>query len=193
MSEALHIAGVLASTNLDELVKSVSCDANRKSCAYDECEDCVIQACTMIDFSKVDSTDLSYKQWVSKVIWREVDGAGVSSKIIVKDDLTERCDHFVDTFESRLHVFKKHSFNIRNHYQDIRENLSGDEVLIHIDYSENYSCEYASEVQSVHFGGSHQQAYMHTGALYTQSGDPQAYTRVVLLYLVFCYLGEYSS
>ena len=41
-------------------------------------------------------------------------------------------------------------------------------ALIHIDFSENYLCGYASEIQSVHFGASHQQATLHTGMLYVK-------------------------
>ncbi|KAK1878039.1 Enolase [Dissostichus eleginoides] len=37
--------------------------------------------------------------------------------------------------------------------------------------SENYSCKYSQEIQSVHFGGSHQQASLHTGVLYTAGGQ----------------------
>lgn len=34
-------------------------------------------------------------------------------------------------------------------------------------FRENYTCKYSQEIQSVHFGGSHQQATLHTGVLYT--------------------------
>lgn len=38
--------------------------------------------------------------------------------------------------------------------------------MIHIDFSENYTCKYSTEVQAVHFGSSHQQATLHTGVFY---------------------------
>jgi hypothetical protein len=43
--------------------------------------------------------------------------------------------------------------------------------LIHIDFAENYVCCYSSEIQSVHFGGSHAQATLHDGVLYSQSNE----------------------
>lgn len=49
--------------------------------------------------------------------------------------------------------------------QTLRENLADNECLLHVDFSENYSCKYAQEVQSVLSGGSHQQAMLHTGLL----------------------------
>nr|XP_046230013.1 uncharacterized protein LOC124051031 [Scatophagus argus] len=44
--------------------------------------------------------------------------------------------------------------------------MSKEEAVIHIDFSENYTCKYSSEIQAVHFGSSHQQANLHTGVLY---------------------------
>lgn len=43
------------------------------------------------------------------------------------------------------------------------------EALIHVDFSENYSLKYATEVQSFHFGGSRQQVSLHTAVIYTHS------------------------
>lgn len=40
-------------------------------------------------------------------------------------------------------------------------------MMLHIDFSDNYLCKYSQEIQAVHFGGSHQQATLHTGVLYT--------------------------
>ena len=75
----------------------------------------------------------------------------------------------VECFQGRLLQFKKHNYNIRRQYQvykQVRENLTASDCLIHIDFSENYHCKYNNEIQSVHFGGSHKQASLHTGVLY---------------------------
>ena len=42
--------------------------------------------------------------------------------------------------------------------------------VCHVDFSENYTCKCSDEVQSMHFGGSHQQASVHTGVYYTKDG-----------------------
>ncbi|XP_053085679.1 uncharacterized protein LOC128317503 [Pangasianodon hypophthalmus] len=44
--------------------------------------------------------------------------------------------------------------------------MAENECIIHVDFSENYICKYASEIQAVHFGASHEQATLHTGVLY---------------------------
>ena len=47
--------------------------------------------------------------------------------------------------------------------------MSPSECVIHIDFSENFSGKFGSEIQSVHFGVSHKQVTLHTGVLY--AGD----------------------
>ena len=77
-------------------------------------------------------------------------------------------------FETHLKPrFTTHTFNIGHQYRTLRslkEQMSADEVTVHVDFSENYTCRYGEEIQSVHFGGSHRQASLHTGVYYTTKG-----------------------
>ena len=66
----------------------------------------------------------------------------------------------MELFNSYIKRFKQHHFNIKQQYAFWKR------ALIHVDFSENYSCKYSSQVQAVHFGASHQQATLHTGVLY---------------------------
>ena len=60
----------------------------------------------------------------------------------------------------------RHFFNIGHQYKTLRflrENLDEGEIMIHMDFSENYSCKYQKEIQSVHFSVSQKQISLHTG------------------------------
>lgn len=46
--------------------------------------------------------------------------------------------------------------------------LSGTNCIVHVDFSENYACKLAEEVQGMHFGASRHQVSLHTGMIYTQ-------------------------
>ncbi|CAH2012754.1 unnamed protein product [Acanthoscelides obtectus] len=51
-------------------------------------------------------------------------------------------------------------FNIKTQYRSYRDaidNLKSDEIVLHIDFSENYSCKCFEKVQCHHFGGSRKQ------------------------------------
>jgi len=70
-------------------------------------------------------------------------------------------------------AFSNHVYNIRHQiraYRNLKNNLKQHEVVIHVDFSENYSCRYFSEVQACHFGASNCQATLRTGVLYTADG-----------------------
>ncbi len=65
--------------------------------------------------------------------------------------------------------FKRHLFNIKNQnreFKSCKENLVENEAAILVDFSENYSCKLAKEIQSYHFGSSRNQATLHTGVFY---------------------------
>lgn len=63
----------------------------------------------------------------------------------------------------------KHTRNIVVQFtavKSLKEHLKKDEVLIHVDFSENYSLKYHEEVQGFHFGASRGQVAIHTVVLY---------------------------
>lgn len=71
--------------------------------------------------------------------------------------------------ENSLEKFMQHTGRKNHQYcamREQKETLRENEVIIHIDFSENYSCKYANEVQALHFGGSRRQVTLHTGVLY---------------------------
>lgn len=96
------------------------------------------------------------------------DQEGPKVKISVKQIVEGTQEQLAEQFHTHLSKFKKHSFNIRQqyaYYRELRKSMATDECLIHIDFSENFTCKYSSEIQAVHFGSSHHQATLHTGIL----------------------------
>ncbi|MGH0127646.1 UNVERIFIED_CONTAM: hypothetical protein FKN15_071801 [Acipenser sinensis] len=62
--------------------------------------------------------------------------------------------------------------------KELKDRLAEDEVVVHIDYSENYSCKYHKEVKETHFGGSHAQITLHTGVIYLSGGRIESFSTV---------------
>ena len=76
-----------------------------------------------------------------------------------------------DELNKDLQQSARHFFNIGHQYKTLRflrENLDEGEIMIHTDFSENYSCKYQKEIQSVHFGASQKQISLHTGVAHTK-------------------------
>jgi hypothetical protein len=112
--------------------------------------------------------------------WRVVDHEYVNkstrkiekTKRVQKVKIEGTVDGLDDRFEENVvRKLARHVFNIRHQYQQLKlkkESLAQNEMLMHIDFSENYTLKYHSEIQSCHFGASNQQVTLHTGMLYTQ-------------------------
>ena len=59
-----------------------------------------------------------------------------------------------DEVDKDLPRVTKLNFNTHHQYialKPLREDLSPDELMLHIEISENYNCKYGSEIQSMHF------------------------------------------
>ncbi|XP_050516441.1 uncharacterized protein LOC126891305 [Diabrotica virgifera virgifera] len=72
---------------------------------------------------------------------------------VLKKQLTEN-------YKEKIHI--RNIIHQQRTIKAIKTNLRSDEVLIHLDFSENYNCKYNEEVQSAHFGGSKPQLSLHT-------------------------------
>ena len=81
--------------------------------------------------------------------------------------LKEQFNHSVSS------EFVQHTHTIRHQfraYKHLKETTCVNEAVIHIDFSENYICHNAAEIQSAYFGASNRQATLHTGVLYKIDG-----------------------
>lgn len=165
----LHQHRLVSHCNLEELVKEIMCDSQRKECMYGECETCKLTNFP-VKAPYTPETMVSYVQWGMEERQRSEGGESVAFKITVKKVMESTLGDLVEKFNDQLVKFKRHNFNISKQFAFIRAlkaELSDNECIIHIDFSENYACKWSSEIQAAQFGGSHQQAILHTGVLYT--------------------------
>lgn len=91
-------------------------------------------------------------------------------QFLTKDVFKCKLGELIKTYESAQETLLLHVLNIRHQYQEIRylkNNLTDQDMLLHVDFSENYKCKFSSEPQAVHFGASRQQITLHTGVVYT--------------------------
>ena len=181
LAEKLSQLKLIETSNLEALTKIVCCDTARKDCMYGECEHCRDKTVPLS--STYDSAErVSYTQWGTEDKATMNDQEGPTVKITVKQIVEGTQEQLAEQFQTLLSKFKKHSFNIRQqyaYYRELRKSMATDECLIHVDFSENFTCKYSSEIQAVHFGSSHQQATLHTGVLYVGGiQEPTCFTTI---------------
>ena len=76
--------------------------------------------------------------------------------------------------ENSMPKFFNHQLNIVHQYNEIKklkDTISHEDCVIHMDFSENYNTKYSHEIQAFHFGGSRLQISMHTVVYYTRNID----------------------
>nr|CAI5839685.1 unnamed protein product [Callosobruchus analis] len=77
----------------------------------------------------------------------------------------------VTIFMNKLPILLSHEGRVLHQHHSISElkkKLKANEIIVHCDFSENYSMKYAEEIQAFHFGGARQQITLHTVVVYTK-------------------------
>ena len=178
MAEALANAQAIKTHDLDTLINQTVCNANEKSCMYKSCNECTEKR--IESNSSVSESEVTWFEWKTKLEKREIKQSGKTIvkcvAITVKEQLVGSIQNLLDKFEDQLERYKQHLFRCRsqyNYYKHRVENLSGSECILNIDFSENFVCKYAKEIQAVHFGASKKQISLHTGVTHLLQNNVQ--------------------
>ena len=63
-------------------------------------------------------------------------------------------------------------------YKLLKQNIINvSEAVVHVDFSENYTCKNTEEIQIAHFGGINRQTTLHAGVIY-KSDELQPFTTI---------------
>ena len=175
LADKLYQLGILKSKYLEDVLQHICCDISERACMFRECEVCQGQT---VHFQKnnvpQDDTVVVWPEWTTSNQDYTKDGQTKTAKITAKSiirgtlkELKEKFNNNVCTDLARHVYIIRHQFRA---YQSLKRSLQANEAVLHIDFSENYMCKNAAEIQSAHFGASNRQASIHTGVLYRTDG-----------------------
>ena len=160
---------ILSTSCIDQLIGDEMCcekkDApNVTDCLFRKCDVCSSKMIVFNEFE--DEEETHYDRWEKVMeVGRDKKAYKRTTKVRVKCQTHE----LVDKFHEMLPAYMIHIGNIRHQYATIKElkkNLTMDDLLLHVDFSENYACKWTREIQSCHFGGNRLQITLHTSVLY---------------------------
>lgn len=123
-----------------------------------------------------ETVKIMWQQWERQKI---VEGDKSFTNIVKKTN-NWTWDDLLKVFNSKLDSLAKHQYNWLHQAEQCRclkETLSEEETVFHMDFSENYTCKLATEVQAFRFGGNRRQATIHTSVAYT-SKSHQSYVTI---------------
>lgn len=160
----LKVVSSPSSRNFTELI---TCNSNSKACMYRECRVCINKK---IPMPENPFQETFYYKWCQKNIERKGSkGLTYNVKVTLKEAIKCNINELVALLNTQTPLYLKHVYDTSHQLKlakSLQQTLDKDEVFIVIDFSENYLCKYASEVQSVHFGASKKQISLHTGAFF---------------------------
>jgi len=150
-----------------ELIENVCCPVKSEQCLFRNCVNCADKRVTFFPYSE---DIFQYKKWDTvveqKVNSKSNDDQVVKSKVTKKNEASDKTSDFLDGFHNVMTQHMAHLGRVEHQKEaskEIQENISPEDLLVMADWSENYQCKCAEEVQSVHFGGSRSEVSLHTG------------------------------
>ena len=150
----------------EKLIEDYSCDVTSYDCMNGLCDKCKNQT-----FEPGDNKDsLIYFQWKSINEDKIVKGEKKTFKITKKVAISSTVKELKMALAEDIPVMKKHLYSIYSYNKlkkELKENLTEKEIIIQIDFSENYTTKYANEIQSTHFAKN--QLSIHTGVYYSRN------------------------
>ena len=169
MLKRMHSLKLLNHANIENIRHDFCCKSTNEKCIYRNCETCsekefnIDQSQCKTSKTFLEKWDTTYENRIGK------DRNEIKVKVTTK--IVEECsvEELIDKFKKAINIVLPHDYRAYHQQQfvkKIKQNLTKNEAIINIDFSENYICKYNEEVQSVHFGGSKKQISLHTGAMY---------------------------
>ena len=142
-----------------------------------KCAECANKLDLLIDqlSEEKQNEPLSFFQWKRKSETRTIKGREKIVTCTEKAVLSTNVQGLLNDLKFlKMEPFLKHVYSVRYQYhamKEKRETNKCNEMIIQIDFSENYVCKYREEAQAMHFGATKVQISLHTGVQYTFGVD----------------------
>lgn len=136
-------------------VDAFVCDGSSELCMTGNCKNCPDFFTTLRDEAPLNE-DTTWYEW-ERVTVDPTDGNDKPLRKMLKVHKEGTIEEALDSLESKIPSFLQHVFVKRNQakfFEEKIQNCKPKEAIVHIDFSENYSCFQQDEVQAAHW---HQQ------------------------------------
>lgn len=167
---------MIAENTPDEVTKSICCNDQKDICLQRICLECKDKEIVFTLEESEKNDDTSYEKWTTKKVKNVIKGQERLCQKTQKECIKCTKNELLSILQSTIHKYMNHVNNMRHQYkkiQQIKKELTTKEVLVHLDFSENYQTKYHREVQSAHFGGSKELLTLHTVVVYYRPSEDQ--------------------
>lgn len=172
MANVLKSHSIIKTNDLYEIISENVCDIQFKNCMYGMCDICSEKGIEEQVENFEQTTWLKYT--LKDHEYTDNKGNKKKTRKMVKQEQKGTVNELIKLFNSDMKKFKTHLFNVIHQYQQYKtciKDLESNEIVVHIDFSENWVCKHNEEVQSMHFGSSKNQITLHTGVFYIKDTE----------------------
>ena len=164
---ALYKIKVIRENTSEKMLCNIVYEKRSADCLKRTCDACkekdILFSC---EAEQLDE-EMHYEKWQTSTenqVYEKTKNP-ISVKITAKKKIICTVEKAIATFKEEGEKFMAHKYR-RIHQKTYAEkliaNVSSEELVLLIDFSENYACKYGTEVHSVHFGASRAQCTLHT-------------------------------
>ena len=147
-------------TNSDELVKKTVCSIDDEQCVNRTCDNCGVEM--LDDYFNPDNkdTDVHYYQW------------NITDGHVTKQHLASSQSKTIQELYKQLDTFARHVYDAKRQHSELKRlkaNLKPGEIILHEDFSENYTLKHQHEIQAAHWNQN--SATLFTAIVYYRSDE----------------------
>ncbi|XP_063233360.1 uncharacterized protein LOC134537058 [Bacillus rossius redtenbacheri] len=178
--QKLHFLEIIKERNIDDFLKALTCEKTSEECLARRCPLCTNKHITFTEKEFDFDEQTNVKQWCHKKekVLSNKTKQMITIQKTTKEEISCTVGELIQMLENRIVPFMEHILNIKHQLEvmrNLKTHLDDSQLVMHVDFSENYACKYASETQSVHFGASKEQITLHTGVMYTAGGIKESF------------------
>nr|CAI5839686.1 unnamed protein product [Callosobruchus analis] len=169
--QSLYVNNIVFGKTLNDIIKDICCSTYAEDCLLRKCDNCKNAKPHFKEYNGC--IRLQYFQWVhltQNYFDKKTQTVKRHRKIAKQPNDVEAAE-LVTIFMNKLPILLSHEGRVLHQHHSISElkkKLKANEIIVHCDFSENYSMKYAEEIQAFHFGGARQQITLHTVVVYTK-------------------------
>nr|CAI5818336.1 unnamed protein product [Callosobruchus analis] len=128
--QSLYVNNIVFGKTLNDIIKDICCSTYAEDCLLRKCENCK-------------NAKPHFKEYNGRI------ACNISSGKIAKQPNDVEAAELVTIFMSKLPILLSHEGRVLHQHHSISElkKLKANEIIVHCDFSENYSMKYAEEIQ----------------------------------------------
>jgi hypothetical protein len=156
-------------SSYQEFIANNVCDIKNFECMHSKCKDCVHRIDDLVAIEQDSPAEtITYRQWKMDTNTKRMEHVPVAETLAAA----------LRELKAQVIPFKLHSFTkdqTQIHFNVLRKDSSPENILLQVDFAENYAAQYQNEIQSAHWGNP--QVCVFTGVVWY--GDEKASYAIV--------------